>query len=1421
MSRSLRVDQACIDTVKGAVRRSGFPSQRALSEDIGLSLATVSNFLTGKPVDRAIFLELCDKLSLDSSEIADLGPEPRDRTIAHPDPDNRNPLSQRALATIVFTDVVSFTQRMSDDELHTLLLVQRDFQQMEALCQQFGGRMLKNLGDGLLLYFTSAEQAVLCAIAIQETLATAALHLSPQDTLQHRIGIDLGDVVHRDQDVMGNSVNLAARLQSLAVPGGICLSQSVYDVVNASLPIPVTYGGKQSIKGLQAPLPIYHIAPPSHSTASAQLPPDTGAPLADSAPPSARAPSSAPSPSPPPTLDWGEAMNVSVFYGRSAELSTLAHWIVQDGCRLVTLTGMGGMGKTALSIKLAEQIQGEFEVVIWRSLRNAPPLQALLRDLLGVLSGQRDATPPEAMGNRITNLIEYLRQARCLLVLDNAESILCTGDRAGSYREGYEAYGQCFQTVGESRHQSCLLLTSREMPGGLAAKAGDTSPIRTLRLAGLDLGNAQAILHDKGVAAMATAMAPLVERYSGNPLALKIASTTIQELFGGDVGQFLAQGAVVFGDIADLLEQQFNRLTEFEQQVMFWLAIAREWVTLADLQANILPQAPARALLEALESLQQRSLIEKVTSPGSAPTFTQQPVVMEYVTERLIDQLCGELIRGEIGIIDSHALSQAHTKDYLRHIQQRLILQPTLGQLQRQLGDQPAVKAGLDQTLALLKARPSQPAGYGAGNLLNLLNQLGVNLSGYDFSHLPVWQVYLQGVDLQGVNFAHADLSQSVFTQTMGDVLAIAFSPDGALLAMGIDRQILLWRMADRRQVATWEGHTAWVRCVAFSPDGQTLASGSLDRTIRLWDVQTGQCLKTLRGHTSDVQSIAFSPDGTLLASGSNDHTVRLWDVQTQRCIKTLTGHRSRLLRVIFAPDQTTLISTSDDQTIRFWDLASGDCLQTIETHVNWLLSAALSPNGTTLATGSDHQTVKLWHVQTGACLGTLPNYTATVWAVAFSPDGQRLATGSDDNTIRLWDVQTRQCLKTWQAHSNQVWLVAFSPDGQTLVSGGEDQAVKLWDVATGQGLTTITSHRNWVAAIAFSPDGRTLVSGSKDQQIRLWDVETGLCTKTQAGHSDVITAIVYSPGVSGPLNLPMRGDFETPNYPGMGGQGGILATGSDDHTIKLWNAQTLDCLKTLYGHDGWVSAIAFSPVRGASPEENGQALVSGSSDKTVKLWNLRSGECLQTLEGHTQRVKSVAFHPQGAIIASGSDDHTVKLWDVATGSCVQTLAGHTDWVLSVAFSPDGTLVASGSGDRTIKLWDLQTGTCVRTLEGHGDRVRSIAFSPLCKDGQKGIVLASGSEDCSVKLWDIKTGACLHTLTGYDQIVWMVTFNYNGKQMASCSDDGTIYIWDSKTGERLNVLTADRPYEGMVITGAVGLTAAQQATLCALGAIDR
>ncbi|MDX2098977.1 MAG: NB-ARC domain-containing protein [Leptolyngbyaceae cyanobacterium bins.59] len=1099
--------------------------------------------------------------------------------------------------------------------------------------------------------------------------------------------------------------------------------------------------------------------------------------------------------------DWGEAPDSATFYGRTEELVLLQDWIARDRCRLVMLLGMGGIGKTALSVKLAEQVQDEFECVIWRSLRNAPPIEELLTHLLNILSNQQLTDLPTSLDGKVTRLLDYLRASRCLLVLDNGEAILGRDERAGGYREGYEGYGHLLRCVGESSHESCLVITSREKPRGLGVQEGQHLPIRSLRLSGLGQEEGQEILQEKGFLISEVEAETLINHYTGNPLALKIVATTIQELFDGNVVAFLEQGTRIFGDISDLLGQQFNRLSDLEKQVMVWLAIHREWVSLAELQADILPSVPQKALLEALESLQLRSLIEK-----RRVTFTQQPVVMEYVTDHLIEQICQEVMNEEIVRLQRYALIKAQAKDYLREAQIHLILQPIADRLLMLLGDQKNVVQQLNLLLAKLRSLPQKPS-YAAGNLINLLWRLQVNLDGYDFSHLTIWQAYLQGMNLQRVNFSHADLTKSVFTQTPGDVLFVAFSPDSKLLATGIDNEICLWQVSDSKQLLTCRGHAGGVQTLAFSPDGNLLASGSHDQTIRVWDVSSGQCLKTLRGHTHRVLSIAFSPEGQRLISGSHDQTIRVWDISPHLrgtlnlkgdCLKVLQEHTNRVLCVKFCTDGQRLLSASQDGTIRVWDSKTGDCLQVIKSSINWMLALDLSQDGQTLATGSDGKSVQLWNLETGHCIRTLP-YESQVWSVAFTPDGKSLATASDDQTIRLWDVATGKCYQTLQEHTGSVWLVSFSADGQMMVSASDDRTIKLWDRATGRCLRTLKSYKNWMLSVAFSPDGQGLVSSGEDSLIRVWDVTTGECRQVLSGHTDMVSTVAF---------VPVR-EFATAQHQP------IVASGSDDQTIKLWDLKTGECLRTIRGHQGWVQSIRFSL--------DGRWMVSGSGDRTVKLWDWQTGECLQTLEGHIQAVKAVAFHPLASgiendvqgVLASSSDDQTIKIWDMTTGICVRTLQGHQDWVLTIAFSPCGQRFASGSGDRTLKLWDWQTGDCLQTLVGHCDRVRSLAFSP---DGK---ILASAGEDSVIKLWDSQSGQCLRTLTGHEQVVWSVAFRADGNGLASCSEDGTIRLWDVTLGKCLQMMRSDRPYEGMDITGVTGLTPTQIATLKALGAVER
>lgn len=280
---------------------------------------------------------------------------------------------------------------------------------------------------------------------------------------------------------------------------------------------------------------------------------------------------------------WGEAIDVSLFYGRTAELLKLEQWIVTERCRLVAVLGMGGMGKTALSVKLAQQLQGKFEYLLWRSLRDAPPLADLLTESLKLFSAQKEVSLPETVGGKISRLIEYLQKSRCLLILDNFDALLQPGKRIGIYRDSYEGYGELLKRVGEIPHQSCIILTSREKPLEVGALEGEILPVRSLLLSGLEVSAGQDILLAKGLFGSISETTRLIEYCRGNPLALKIVATSIRDLFTGSITSFLDQDTVIFNGIFKLLEQQIERLSDLERQVMYWLAINRESVSVDEL----------------------------------------------------------------------------------------------------------------------------------------------------------------------------------------------------------------------------------------------------------------------------------------------------------------------------------------------------------------------------------------------------------------------------------------------------------------------------------------------------------------------------------------------------------------------------------------------------------------------------------------------------------------------------------------------------------------------------------------------------------------------------------------------------------------------------------------------------------------------
>src|SRR5207244_1358150 len=346
--------------------------------------------------------------------------------------------------------------------------------------------------------------------------------------------------------------------------------------------------------------------------------------------PQARPPGAQPGaePAASPRVDWVGALDVSHFSGREVEVAELSLWIVQERCRLIALLGMGGIGKSMLASLLGNRLAPQFEAVLWRSLRDAPPCEELVADCITFFSETPPAAFPSSLEQRITQLVARLQASRCLLVLDNLETLLVSGDPEGGYLPGYEGYGRLLQRLAESAHQSCVLVTSREKPMEIEALEGVRSPVRSLRLAGIDEQAAQELLSDKELSGTPAAWQRLVAGYVGNPLALKIVGQAVCDLFGGDLDRFRQEGELVFNGIRPVLRQQVGRLSPLEHLLRTWLAVLREWTPLDTLSQVLHPRVLRSKLLEALEALSRRSLLER----GQQASFSLQSVVMEYLT---------------------------------------------------------------------------------------------------------------------------------------------------------------------------------------------------------------------------------------------------------------------------------------------------------------------------------------------------------------------------------------------------------------------------------------------------------------------------------------------------------------------------------------------------------------------------------------------------------------------------------------------------------------------------------------------------------------------------------------------------------------------------------------------------------------------
>ena len=605
----------------------------------------------------------------------------------------------------------------------------------------------------------------------------------------------------------------------------------------------------------------------------------------------------------------------------------------------------------------------------------------------------------------------------------------------------------------------------------------------------------------------------------------------------------------------------------------------------------------------------------------------------------------------------------------------------------------------------------------------------------------------------------------------------------------GEDLRGFEWRMfrhaAQGDHVVAFLGHSSTMRSLAFSPDGNWLATASAESPVCVWDLRQNNLSRTLTGHTGAVNCVAFSPSAAgLLATAGQDGTLRLWDTTSWQ-VTTQLVCRPYPYQVAFSPTEP-LLAYSEGGTlnlsvgrVRLWNYVTG---RRVQTWTNVGNRFAFSPDGKRLVTGNNLG-LALWDTATRRNLWQ-GSQQFSILSIAASPEGSKFAVCSFQGEVALYDLGNPDQSVRLKGPTARSRGVAFSPDGAHLAAASGDQTIRVWNTGSSWERNdalprALWGHGSGVRCLAFSPDGRFLASGDKDGLVLLWDFKvrspTSLITNVAVSYTNVPPVFSLDSGwmAVSAINEVSVWNVRTlervQRFPGA-----LIALAlSEDH-------QTLTALSTNYAYQIWdvgsgqlrCEAQFVRPDRAftAKLSPDGKLLAVGYRDGTFAIWELEGRRELWGHRGHKTNIREFAFSGDGRWFATASEDFSAKLWELPTRRELATLTGHGDEVWTVALSPDATVAATGSSDHTVRLWSVPDGRPLAVLTGHKEGVFRAAFTP---DGK---TLATASDDDMVRLWHLATRREVARLD-HGANVKLVSFTPNGELLVSNSDRRAIHFY--------------------------------------------
>ncbi|KAM7273147.1 hypothetical protein ACFE04_027811 [Oxalis oulophora] len=624
-----------------------------------------------------------------------------------------------------------------------------------------------------------------------------------------------------------------------------------------------------------------------------------------------------------------------------------------------------------------------------------------------------------------------------------------------------------------------------------------------------------------------------------------------------------------------------------------------------------------------------------------------------------------------------------------------------------------------------------------------------------------------------------------------------AVSSDGSWLACCCKESIKIVDAATGCVKSTIEADSDAITALTLSPNDKLLFSAGHSRIIKVWDLETLQCVRSWKGHDGPVMSMACHGSGGLLATGGADNKVLVWDVDGGFCTHFFRGHEGVVNCVMFHPDtdKTLLFSGSNDETVRVWDLQVKKCKAALKKHFSAITSMAISEDGLTLLSAGRDKVVNLWSLDDYNCKKTVATFEV-LEALCVVHSGTRFAalvssclsgkkrSGSSINfvtvgergIIRIWDSDSAVCLHEEKSCDITVssnvddsargftaavmlpldrGLLCVTSDEQFLFYSPDKHSEDEWNLTLEKRLV---GYNDEILDMKFlGQDEQHLAVATNLEQVRVYDTASMSCSYVLSGHTEIVLCLDTIVSSSGKT---------------------LIATGSKDNTVRLWESEKTSCIGVGTGHTGAIGAVAFS-------RKGNNFFVSGSNDCTIKVWSFEGlsddGEepiklkSKAVVKAHDKDINSLAIAPNDSLICSGSQDRTAIVWKYPDLVRAVTLTGHKRGIWSVEFSPVDQCIITASGDKTVKIWAISDGSCLKTFEGHTSSVLRATFLT------RGTQFVSSGADGLVKLWTIKTNECIATYDNHEDKVWALAVGPKTEMLATGAGDGVINLWHDST----------------------------------------